>query len=556
MNSKMVKVAQILESTAPPDIKIKKIIEHLFSETSTEEKRSLIELATSSLVHNRPTSSFLERMSHEIRTPLHSILGFLELLRESLIDTAKREYVNEAYKSAEALHSTIDDILFFSRIESGQIILRETDFNLSDLIEDIVGEFLPITVQNKLEIVSYIPASLYRNFYSDYEKIKKVIYNLIENCIEHSCSGYIFIELKALKETHDKLDLEINILSTELNLECKNLDELFDSFSYSGNSMSGFSSSGLSLVISKKLTEILNGNLIVQKNEEKGFSFRLNFQLAKSRIDSDVLIYPNLKSYDVLILSYSPAQRVRLSRYFSDMKANVSVFSQEIEMINYLNESKANKRHFIIVSDIISFLSPNIGISQKCIDYIKRYNIMTIFLSPLGISFPSNYPINDAIYLHQPIKVKELDSAIHKLLSDNYNPEIQNEQIEILPDEVRILICEDNAINNKLLENYLIGTYQNVDFAKNGKEGIIKAEKNKYDIILMDCEMPVMDGYEATRYIRNSYGLNSGVPIIALTAHVTKEDREKCFACGMIEFISKPFRKESVLKTIQKYLNY
>ncbi len=556
MSKKFSQVKSILRKSSSPESKLEEMINLLFSEVSKEERDQLVLLSKSSLLQSSPTSSFLERMSHEIRTPLHSILGFLELLREALIDTAKREYVNEAYKSAEVLHSTIDDILFYSRIESGQIIIRETDFNLSTLVDDLIDEFLPITVQNKLEIVSYMPASLYRNFYADYEKIRKILFNLIENCIEYSNTGYISLEFGLLSETSDAVDLEIDVISTGLEYDNKSLSSLFESFTYLGNSANGSSSSGLSLVISKKLTEILQGTLMIQKNEEKGFRFKLNLKVNKSRIESEILVNPKLNGYETLILSYSFAQRMRLNRYYKDMHSKVETFSNEVDLLSYLKEAKADKSKYIIISDIISFHSPNIGISQNCIEYIQKHNLMTIFLRPLGISFPSNYPIADAIYLHQPLKLTEIISSTHKLLNNSYSIRSTEDAITFVPEEVKILICEDNAINHKLLENYLKGTYQNVDFARNGREGILKAEKNKYDIILMDCEMPIMDGYEATRHIRNSYGLNAGVPIIALTAHVTKEDREKCFACGMIEFISKPFRKEGVLKTIQKYLSY
>ncbi|MBN2828864.1 MAG: response regulator [Candidatus Cloacimonetes bacterium] len=557
MKSRIEHVRSILESNDTPEEKLEALASVLFSEKDEITKSDLYELAKSSLLQNRPTSSFLERMSHEIRTPLHSILGFLELLRESLIDTAKREYVNEAYKSAESLHSTIDDILFYSKIESGQITLKETDFNFALLIEDIIDEFHPLTVQNKLEIVSYIPNQLYRNFFADYEKVHKIIFNLIENCIQYTDKGHILMEFSVISESSSYTDIEARILSTGIDLDETSINHLFDSFAYFGASNGGLSSSGLSLVISKKLTEILNGNLLVISQPEQGYMFKLTFRFAKSRIIFEPLLFPNLSNVEVVIFSYSEIQQSRLLRYFRDMNTEAKAFSDEDDLLAYLKLHSDDFTNFLLVSDIISFISPNLGISQETIDFISSHKLKTIFLRPLGISFPANYPINDAQYLQQPLKLTELDEVVRKVMGINAGLRFPAEpDSDTFSDEVRILICEDNAINHKLLENFLRGTFQNVDFARNGREGIIKADKYKYDIILMDCEMPIMDGFEATRHIRNSHGINSGVPIIALTAHVTREDREKCFASGMIEFISKPFRKESVLKTIHKYLSY
>jgi CheY-like chemotaxis protein len=296
---------------------------------------------------------------------------------------------------------------------------------------------------------------------------------------------------------------------------------------------------------------------MVISQPEQGYMFKLTFRFAKSRIISDSLIFPDLQNYFVVIFSYSEIQQSRLLRYFRDMNTEPITFSYEVDLLAFLKAKDYDSRKLILVSDIISFVSPNLGISQETIDFISLNKVMTIFLRPLGISFPANYPLTDALYLQQPLKLTDLDETVGKIIGmEESEAHTEESEKETSPDEIKILICEDNAINHKLLENFLRGTFQHVDFARNGREGIIKAEKFKYDVILMDCEMPIMDGFEATRHIRNSHGINSGVPIIALTAHVTREDREKCFASGMIEFISKPFRKESVLKTIHKYVNY
>ncbi|MDP8232034.1 MAG: response regulator [Candidatus Zophobacter franzmannii] len=557
MVSRLEKVKAILQSDNSPEDKLNELTNVLFSSKEEVFRSELFEIAKSSLLHNRPTTSFLERMSHEIRTPLHSILGFLDLLRESLIDQAKREYVNEAFKSAEALHSTIDDILFYSKIESGQISIRESDFNLVTLVEEIVDEFLPVIVQNKLEIVTHISAKLYRNFFADYEKVHKIIFNLIENCVQNTEKGPIVIDLSLVEESRISSKVNIEIKCDGIDLDEINISHLFDSITYFGSAQSGLSSSSLSLVISKKLAEILEGELDVIIDDVDGVTFRLTFDFTKSRVYSEPLILPDLYYYKTVVLSYSETQQKLLAEYCKDMNSEPTCFSHEEEMLDFFRNHDGDCNSIVLISDIISFTSPNIGISQACIDFVDKHHVKTIFLRPLGISFPANYPLADAEYLQQPIRVDELSESLRKLISEkNSTKELKKANKDAVSDEIKILICEDNTINHKLLENYLRGTYPNVDFAKNGKEGILKADKNRYDVILMDCEMPIMDGFEATRYIRNSKGFNAGVPIIALTAHVTKEDREKCFASGMIEFISKPFRKETVLKTISKYTNY
>jgi signal transduction histidine kinase/DNA-binding response OmpR family regulator len=515
---------------------------------------------------SKAKSEFMANMSHELRTPMNGIIGFTDLVLTTELQRTQRDYLKNVSKSAYSLLNIINDILDFSKIEAGRLVIDETTFGLDELVEEAV-DIVTLRAQEKgLELVCSIDPMIPSQFLGDAVRIRQVLINLLGNAIKFTEKGEVLIHVQSgivyKAGEKDCLDMTISVKDTGIGILPEKLTTIFESFTQADSSTTRkFGGTGLGLTISKRLAELMGGTLTVQSEPGNGsiFTFYLPLQVMNTAPPITFDSKPILR--EVLVVDDNETNCRLMRGIFEYLHIPCQICYSGPDALVAISQALTKGQMFdLIITDHQMPVMDGITLVKEIKKILKGHTEpFILMLSSLEKTMFQQEAEEIGInkFLSKPVKLHELDnilSAIFQKSHDQHQPLDTIPKIEKIAGCAQVMVVEDEPMNMLLISEVLRKMGIDVIKATNGEEALKLLIDQSPALIFMDVNMPVMDGFTATKMIRQLTDAKKNIPVIALTADAMKEDREKCLNVGMNSYISKPFKLEEIELALKTYL--
>lgn len=525
------------------------------------------------LASGKAKAEFLANMSHEIRTPLNGVMGMLELLATTRLDEVQRRYVGGARTASDCLLSLLNDVLDFSKIEAGKIELDPIDFNLRTLLEDVAEVMAPAIHRKGLEIVCEIDADLPPMLMGDADRLRQVVLNLVGNAAKFTERGQVVIRARECPAESTDTLIRIEVADSGIGIPDDRRDRLFKLFSQvDASTTRRYGGTGLGLALCQRLVELFGGNIGVESTPGKGSTFWFTARLQPVTVPHDRVALPsNFKEVRVLVVDDNAINLEITSTHLQRWGISCDVADHGPAALIRLQEAWQDGRPYGLA--IVDMQMPDMD-GRELIQLIRQTpeiaGIPLIVLTSIGevMSRDEANSCHVAACLHKPVRQSRLFDAVVAATSERRREAgvpLEEKSELACPraswSECAVLVAEDNDLNQIVVRELLKTLGLTCTLASNGQQAVEHAASRAFDLVLMDCQMPLLDGFDATSKIRRREEIEGGwarnrcrLPVIALTANAIAGDREQCLAAGMDDYLTKPIDPKKLLAVLKRWL--
>lgn len=575
----LAKKAQLAAQAVEQQVSLQQEVEKLRAAQAAlyESSVQLEQARTAAEVANRAKGEFLANVSHDLRTPLNGVIGMTELLLLTTLDERQGKYARTVKSSAHLLLELLNELLDFSKIEAGKLELESIEFDLHEAIESVVDVLSHKCREKGLELACYLDPQADRTLRGDPVRLRQILLNLANNAVKFTDHGEVVLQVTLADERRDDVKLHISVTDTGIGIPVDRRGRLFQAFSQADSSTTRkYGGTGLGLAISKQLCEMMGGDIGVESETGKGSTFWFTVQLqtvASQPVDRAPVGGP--QGIRILIVDDNRAGRNILQKQLLAWGFEAETATGAEVALNTLRQAAAAGYPFKIV--LADLEMPGVGgdqLAQNIRADQQLAETMVVVLTPLGTATDFEWLQDHGFHdrVSKPVMQSELlDAVMRATAAVNCggvavawrDPKTAAKEAKSLPktrhQQARILLAEDNQVNQELALEILTTSGFQCDVVGDGRQAVARVQSDRYDLVLMDMQMPEMDGLEAARTIRGWHGPAQSrtreIPIIALTANAMRRDRQLCLEAGMNDYLSKPLRPVELLNTIDRYLD-